>query len=512
MAGTAAISSDGCGGLRHARLPSDRARAWRAWAAVWFVAFAILTRLWTLGDLSYQEDELLFFLVGQRMHDGMLPYVDLWDRKPTGLFAFYYLLAAISSSISVVHVAASLSVAATGYVIALLAREFASAFGAVAAGTVYAAAILQFGGGGGQAAVFYNLAIAISALLVLRKSGELRRGRIDHACYLAMVLAGIAISFKQTAIFEGGFLGLYILWLLRSSGVSAASLVKCGAGLALAGALPMLAVTLFFALQGHFAEFWHAMVTANLAKQYDAGGNWTGRLAIFAIELAPLLVIAVLSLRRLGQQAHPQLPFLYGWLAAAAAGFLAVPNLIDHYVLPLLVPLSLAGAALFARRTVGPTVAAGLIALYLSAVTVADFGRGFRSAGEMTALAARIEAADPAPRLLVFDGPVYLYQLTGSYPVSPLIFPLHTNYRPERNVSHLDTATEFRRMLAIRPTTVVWRKREGADLYNPETLALVRAYISARCRASFDHRLRDLRGPYEVTVHTGCGRSEGTTG
>ena len=63
-----------------------RAFAGRAAQLGWFLAVALLTRVSTFGDTGYHNDELLYFLVGQRMHDGLLPYVDIWDRKGPGLF------------------------------------------------------------------------------------------------------------------------------------------------------------------------------------------------------------------------------------------------------------------------------------------------------------------------------------------------------------------------------------------------------------------------------------------
>jgi hypothetical protein len=52
------------------------------WARfAWFLAFALLTRFPVLGDTNYYNDEYFYFQAGIRMHDGALPYVDVWDRK-----------------------------------------------------------------------------------------------------------------------------------------------------------------------------------------------------------------------------------------------------------------------------------------------------------------------------------------------------------------------------------------------------------------------------------------------
>ena len=472
--------------------------------AGWFLLFSLATRAFVFGDPSYQEDELLFFAIGQRMHDGLMLYVDLWDRKPPGLFAFYYLLAAFGSSVVVYQMAAALSVAATGWVVALVVRHYAGWLAGAGAGTLYAASILHFGGAGGQAAVFYNLAMAAAALSILHSLDDLKAGRVPGRTYIAMLLAGLAITFKQTAIFEGAFFGIFALWQLYRAGRPVDLLLRDFALLALTGALPMLASFAFYAVAGHFDALWHTLVGANLAKTYNATGDWWMRLRIFGVQLAPILLVAIAGLVVLGRRKDHFFPFVTGWVAAAVLGFLIIPNLIDHYVLPLIMALCVAAGAFFGRRLVGPYAALGIAVLYLTLVPVTDISRGARSAQEMRALVERIEAADPEARVQVFDGPVRLYALTGSYPPSPLFFPLHTNYAPERNVSQFDTRTEFARMLSARPTTMVFRRRDASELYNAETLAMARGYVDANCDGSFVHQLHDLRGSYTLDIYTGC--------
>ena len=76
-----------------------RGLAHRAAQLGWFLILALISRYFVFGDTNYHEDELLFFTIGQRMHDGALPYVDIWDRKPPGLFLLNYLIAGISRGV-----------------------------------------------------------------------------------------------------------------------------------------------------------------------------------------------------------------------------------------------------------------------------------------------------------------------------------------------------------------------------------------------------------------------------
>ena len=51
--------------------------------------FTLATRLWTFGNPLINVDEQFYVLTGDRLLHGVLPYVDIWDRKPIGLFLIY---------------------------------------------------------------------------------------------------------------------------------------------------------------------------------------------------------------------------------------------------------------------------------------------------------------------------------------------------------------------------------------------------------------------------------------
>ena len=56
--------------------------------ALLFLA-AFLLRMPHFGDPLYQIDEQFYLLVGDRMLHGAIPFVDIWDRKPIGLFLLF---------------------------------------------------------------------------------------------------------------------------------------------------------------------------------------------------------------------------------------------------------------------------------------------------------------------------------------------------------------------------------------------------------------------------------------
>jgi hypothetical protein len=462
---------------------ADLAERWlRPWPVTLclLLAVSLLTRFTMLGDPNYHADETLFFLIGQRMHDGLLPYVDLWDRKGPGLFLLYYLFAGISASVLSYQTGALVFAGLTAFVINRIALLWTGRLGALLAGVLYLVSMPRFLGGGGQAAVFFNLFIALAAWLVLRAP----QGRAPtQGTLAAMLLAGIAATFKQTCLFDGVFLGLLLLLRHRQAGATLRDLLATGAGYAMAGALPMLAAFACYAAVGHFAELWHALVWSNLTKVYNPTNDYGLRVLSALVVLGPTVLLVLAGFAKGWTFAGKTAPrwVLAGWLVANLAALVAIPNLIDHYLLPVIVVTSLAAAPVMQREPwgmIGGIVAIGWMLAFgpqFDAQTRAESRRA------IPALAAEIRASSPAPRLFIYEGPVALYTATGLYPPTPLLFPLHLNALPERNVSHMDTAGEVRRVLDWQPT-VVLVAHKPARLVNRETRAMVMAYVQSRCR------------------------------
>ena len=437
---------------------------------------ALLLRCDTFGDPNLHGDEAFYFTVGTMMHHGVLPYVDVWDRKPLGLFIVYYLIAGISTAPIAYQLAATVFAAATAWAIAAIARHWTSALGGLLAGLCYLLVLAPLQGFGGQSPVFYNLFVALEALLVLRSLPALRRGTIPPSVPAAMLLGGVAITMKTSAVFEAAFFGLAVLHTLRRAKTPPARLLAAATTLAVIGAAPVLAISAAYALNGHWPEYWQAMVLSNLAKP----GDWasaTQRLGILAAVLAPIAGLAAFGLvRQLRERG-----FVLGWLVAAVAGLCAVPNFYAHYALPLMVPLFVAASSALARQPLGVAVTATL-ATFSLLMSPLDFGHAARSRAAIDRLVAATKAHIGSGPLLLYDAPPQLYQLTGQPFITPLVFPTHLSHLIEKDVSHLSTLGETHRVLTLRPGAVIMpvRLRNGPE--NEETHRLVLAYVGRHCR------------------------------
>ena len=59
------------------------------WAVFVILLVAVATRSATFGNPLVDMDDQFYWLVGRSWWDGHWPIVDIWDRKPVGLFLIY---------------------------------------------------------------------------------------------------------------------------------------------------------------------------------------------------------------------------------------------------------------------------------------------------------------------------------------------------------------------------------------------------------------------------------------
>ena len=244
------------------------------------------------------------------------------------------------------------------------------------------------------------------------------------------------------------------------------------------GALPTVAIALFYVGAGHWDEFWHAMVISNLVKAKEGGEAWQS--LVIAVKSAPLLILAAWGLLSPATETRARL-FVAAWLVAALVGLVSVPNFYEHYMLPVLVPLSVAAGLALGRQSarLAWIVAAGLYSLLW--YNPADPASTRESNRTMNDMARAIRQHDPGGGLLVFDAPVYLYALADKRFLSPLVFPHHLNHQIENNVSHLDTHAEIDRILRNRPGVIAIARYPRSHPVNDYSRTRVLAYSRENC-------------------------------
>lgn len=493
--------------------PSSHIRDGRTWlddrgwgAAMLLLAIAtVAMRARFFGNPLVDADEEFYLLVGDRLLHGAIPYVDIWDRKPIGLFLIYAGIRLLGGNgILAYQLVAAGFAAATAVLIACMARRITSPGAALVAALAYAPLAGLSGGQGGQAPIFYNLPVALAAWLLTRRvapatGGTLRRLPPRWSGASAMLLIGLAMQIKPNAVFEGIYFGIVLLWLAwKETPRIGACLVDAIVWIA-AALLPSALAAAAYLAMGHGAEF----VYANYGSIFARGGIGVHQtfhnLGHDLGRTAPLLAATLIAEWLLrpeaswqctagGRRAHA---FLIGWAATAAGGFLVFGTYFNHYVLPLLPPLSIVAAPTFAIRP--RRIGAGLAAILLVGSTTwygfnsAALNRRKGSAAYGYQMAARLRPLlSHGGCLFVFYGDPVYYHLTHSCLPTRWPFPFHLSLTREAPALGIDPATEMHRILGRRPAAIL-DVLSSDDEINSRTHAILHAALARDYRLVYSH-------------------------
>lgn len=470
-------------------LKNPIARPHTAWLLALLAIAAVATRVVWFGDQAPDYDEQLYSLIGHRMLQGDLPYVDLWDRKPLGLFALFALAHAIGGPDALAYqVLAALFAVAGSWLVFALARRLVDDITACGAGLAYPALLYAYGSLSGQSEVF----LVPLTLGMVWLVADMPRGHAVRKALVAMLLGGMTLQIKTTAAPQCLALGLAALWQLRHLGP--ARLTGLALTFAALGLLPTAAVAIFYAAQGEFGWFWYATIGSNFARVAATGARLVPQ---HFSALAPLLAITLGGLYaalRLNPPRDRSFYLLICWWSLGVLAGVYLPNDVSLYYFAAFVPCALLLATPLIDRTtrlrwVPLAVLLGASALLLNIPRHTDESRMGRLSITQMAAAIRLHVAPGGPCLLVFDGPTALYRLADSCLPGRIVYPDHWNDLQERDSLGIDRMAELRRVLAARPGAIVTGD-DPVALQDAEVQALVQATLARDYRLETSNRIR----------------------
>lgn len=447
-----------------------------SWAILLLVVFNLAIRYAHLGNPEIDLDEQFYFVVGGRMLHGALPYVDIWDRKPIGLFLIYALIRAIGSdNVIFVQLAGFISSVFAAYLVWRICCRYIPRWNALLPALLYLAWLTPFGGGDGQSPVFYNPLMLAAVWYILKAIDQNRRLSL-YGC-VAMALAGTAIQIKYTAAFEGIFFGLALMWLGFKAGwpYRRIFIFAClWAGIAL---LPTLLVSAFYAISGHFNAYFYANFVSIFERGSLARPWLIAQLSYIVVGGFPLFLTSLAGglFLWLGNHRLADKLFLSGWVTAAMIGFVSIGNFYYHYALPLIGPLLILGSPIFGRKGL---ISLSLFAyLTLRAVPANEVFIAHQTHRSQAIISSLTHAAEPYLKhgcLFIYDGPSILYATTHSCLLTAYVYPDHLSNSVEEHSLGIDTQAEMRRILARKPALILKASRPVIPILNPMTDSLVK--------------------------------------
>lgn len=415
------------------------------------LAIAVAVRAASFGNPAIHADEQFYLTVAREMLRGATPYVDVWDRKPVGLFLIFLpgALLPLKAGVLAFQLLALAAVVGTALLVTRLAERAGWRRGALLAGITYILWLDLMNGVSGQSPVYYNLPVAGAAWLIVNRPGS--RG----AGLAAMALVGGALQIKYAPLVEGVFFGLWLLrddWRARGS---RPQLIGYGAALIALALLPTGIAWAVFAVQGHGDAWVFANLTSILLRARDPALSQLRHAAQLSLLLSPLIGMAIAGRGQArGGDAHAR-RFVVVWFGVALVSVAAFGGWYDHYGLPVALPGAVAAAGFLGGR--GRRWAA-VILLLATAAGQQSVGERRVHHGDAAEFAALAAAVGRGPGCLwVYSGESLLYPETGRCTVSRYYFPPHLNLARENGAIGVDQAAEVRRILAARPAVIVMR-------------------------------------------------------
>lgn len=441
------------------------------------LAITLAIRSWRFGNPDVDFDEPFYLLVGDRMLHGAIPYIDLWDRKPLGLFVIYAAIRLLGGAgFTQYLVTAALFVAGTGAFIQSLARRWVGRWAAIVPAIAYVISLEPYSGEGGQTAAFYNL-FMIAAFWLLVRARDLGRTRrtVLHGL-AAMALVGISIQVKYTVLPEGMFIGLGFLWALYRQQVALSRLAATAAGMIALALAPTLAAIGWYWSMGHLDAYAYANFTSLFQRGRLPSYYVIQNLRYIGLVAVPLAGAAIFGLGRMAPQDRP---LMIGWLLAALAGFFMIGNFYHYYFMPVLVPLCAAAAPNLAERRWGAMLFAFVMAFPFAigqVVPPRETGDRIASVDRLTQRI--VPHIDAAHCLYVFDGPTALYMTTHSCLPTRFAYPDHLTNDVERPALGVDATAELRRVLASQPGAIVTARPRLVPTLNAANVALMQQTLA----------------------------------
>lgn len=474
----------------------DRATSRASIAALLIMIVAVATRIVSWWNPVAHVDDQFYLLGGQELLRGHWPYIDIWDRKPLGLFVIYAGVAAVGGgSVLILNLIATVFAASTAWVMRQIALRTAGPAAALMGALTYLIVLPLYGGQNGQSPVFYNLLIAAAVLLLIRAAERDRSQPILPLALISMLLCGLAMTVKPTSFVEGGFVGLGYLWLLWRRKIGFAQITALAAVMIAVALLPTLLCFLPYWLKGPTAA--DAYVYANYVSIFERRSfQLVARLAgaaLLLLYLFPLMIMAAIGGWKGFREQRTEFAtwLALGWMAAAALGYLTVPAFFDHYALPMLLPLCVLAASFFDGRS-GRLWFVAYALFCLIQGSIVDWTSNRAEARAYDRIRATVEAARAGGCIYVFDGPSRLYIDFPQCRPTKYLFPDHIALITEANAVGTDTVAELGRILDKKPAVIITRKsRPGRQ--------------SAAIKALLDARLAQL---YRPVLRTPAGGSK----
>lgn len=297
--------------------------------------YLYLYRKFTFEFSTMDWDEITYMIIGHGIRKGLVPFVDLWDIKPVGIYLIYsvssflfgYTFLAIRWMTLLFILLGSLG-------IYLNLKKYNNKIGMLM-GLVYAYCFFYFQAGlSGNTEVYFNAFEIWSIYFLLNTSKK----------YFSAFLFGISFIVKYIVFFDG--LLIFFTYIFISKNIpTISSKIKKLFQLGLVIGIPFFTIFLFYFLTGRTSFFIDSIfaVTGRYGKSLSFVNKLVSFITFFKVFIPFIVFILVLYIYKKNHRkilSKKWIIFIVWW-AASWIGATWTGFLFDHYFLGTLSPLIL---------------------------------------------------------------------------------------------------------------------------------------------------------------------------
>ncbi|NES05603.1 MAG: glycosyltransferase family 39 protein [Okeania sp. SIO2F4] len=350
-----------------------------------FLAFLLLSfflRFWTLFVSVLDKDESIYILGADSLLNSNLPYIEIWDNKPPGIFILFSLtMLILGNSIVSIRILSIIATTFTSYFLYRIGATIDAKQGekiGLLAGSLYAIFSLHNDGAAANAEILFAPFVT-GAFLLLFQDRKLSNIKV----FLIGLILGIGMQIKYLVIMD--VLGLVLLGSLfrkeeefrsQESGVRSQeeerkrkedgklvnnfqgltkerfsfSLLRFYLILAAGLILPAVIIVVIYQFSGYFDEYIYATLIANTKYVGMLNFSWSdllsrlrkqvlGNILLWLCLFWSPIYLFVFARGKFKQERN--FIYLFLWLCCAFLAVLLSKRFYNHYFLQLLPPLCL---------------------------------------------------------------------------------------------------------------------------------------------------------------------------
>ncbi|MBT1686394.1 ArnT family glycosyltransferase [Dawidia soli] len=481
---------------------------------VWlsFLLVTLLLRAYSFFYSVIDWDETLYLLIADAWSHGSIPYVEIWDQKPPGVYLCFLLgkFFGAGDLLLGIRVLSVLAVTFSAYFLYRICQRLAPASGAFAyaPGLLYIVFTLVNQGLAANTEIFF-IPFVIAGVWCMVSCVDTARGTWHVRPWRLIIgggVLGFAFQIKYLVAFDllAIALGIALFQFLTTTPATAIrNTLRIGVLILLGFVLPNAAILYYFHAQGHLQDLITATLSANVQHRTHGDVSIVKTAGKFYLQFRDQFVlwgsaVAALFWIARGTRSNAQkwtVLALWAWLLLDLISISLTKKFYAHYFLQALPPLCILFFVVWAplynnlqkatRRaavacltlfvlltTVLPVVEETVMTLYFRKVAGNPYWND--ASAEIAALVK--QDLQPGDYIFVAGAQPVIYYLTGAriptrFPYPPFFLDDHF-----RHVSGIDPATEIRSILDKKPRYIISRKLTDNTFYNLLEPYLTREY------------------------------------